>query len=177
MALLRNKYVRADCDAAARSHLPLVPPYQPTSTTTAQSPYYPAHVRPPPQTSAIVRQDAPTTEPQGLVEYVLDGLKSRAPEFGANAAATRANFSEAGRAFYAALRAPLSFALTLVGAAIVLATRGEGPIGTNAVRIAVGAGHATVAELSRPKEQGIATPANDAQIAAPADAPQSPTAA
>ncbi len=151
--------------------MPLVPPYTTSPVPTTSRPYYPSAPQPPSQTNSIVHTgDSSATPQKGLFEYCLDALKERGPELGANAAATRANFSELGRLFWTAMHAPLSFAVTIAASAISVLTRGQGPIGANATRIAVGAGHATVAELSRPKQPPSAPPApGDAAVVSPAD--------
>lgn len=130
-------------------------PPQYTAPTTQRG-YYPtpAYQPAPSSTSSALTTAGKEQQPStslGFVDWALDGLKDKLPELSANVAATRSNFSELGVVFRRALRAPLSLGVTIVAAAVNAWTRGEGPVGEAAGKIAVGAAHATIADFARPK--------------------------
>lgn len=145
-------------DRRKRRIISLEMPPTPTTTRT----YFPAPAMPATNSQAIVKSDAGDTQPvkAGLVDWVIEGVKERAPELAANAAATKANFSQTGLVFWKALNAPISFALSVVAASVSALTRGQGLVGEWSTRVAVGSAHATVAELSRPQQpaQGAEAP-------------------
>lgn len=150
---------------SARMLLPsMAPPYSTAPTAQQQGQRYPTpgYLSVPQSSSALgpSRTEPESPVKQGFVDWALSGLKEKGPEFAANATSTRANFGDLGKAFRKALRVPLSFGLTILAAAAHAWTRGQGTVGDAAGKIAVGAAHATIADLSRPKAADA--PASDA---------------